>query len=100
VQPPLAPRAAASLEHRLAAAAQMASEASAVVAGTLNRPDTRTRRVLVREAQRLRVAPSVCRDRALRDNRADRHRDNREYVPVPVRVHADHVIHLVCKHPL
>jgi len=36
----------------------------------------------------------------LRHDLARRRRDDREHVLVAVRVNADHVTHLICKHPL
>src|SRR5439155_26939236 len=100
VQPRLASWAAASLEHRFAATAQKASEASAIMAGPLNRPDARAARVLVREAKRLRVAACVRSDRPPSDDRTRRRDNNREHVLIPMRVHTDHVIQLICKHSL
>jgi hypothetical protein len=99
-QPPLATRSAARLQHRFAAAAQIASEAGAVMACSLNRPDTPAARVLVGEAQRLRVAVPAGRDRLLRDNSTRRCGNDREHVLIAVCVDADDVVHLVCKHLL
>jgi hypothetical protein len=100
LQPPLASWAAASLEHPLAAAAQIASEGSAVMAGSLNCADAPAARVGVREPQRLRVAARVRSDRTPSDNRARRRDNDREHVLIPMRVDADHVIQLICKHPV
>ncbi len=100
LQPPLASWAAASLEHRFAAAAQIASEGGAVMAGALNRPDPSAARVGIRETQRLRVAASVRSDRPPSDNRTRRCDNDREHVLIPMRVDADHVIQLICKHSL
>src|SRR6266571_6487238 len=100
VQPPLASWAAASLEHRFAAAAQKASEASAIMARALNRPDARAVCALVREAKRLRVAACVRSNRPPSDDRTRRRDNNREHVFIPMRVDADHVIQLICKHSL
>jgi hypothetical protein len=91
----LLPRDSRDLEHRLGLLAQITGKVGAVMASPLDRPETSTGRAPPREPKRLHIAASVCRDRALRDNRADRHRDNRKYVLVPVRVDADHVIHLI-----
>jgi len=99
-QPTLATRAAASLEHRFAAAAQITSEAGTVMPGTLNRPDALAARVLVRDAKRLRVDTCVRGDRPPSDDRTRRRDNTRELVLIPMRVHTDHVIHLVCKHPV
>jgi hypothetical protein len=69
------------------------------MACSLNRPDTPAARVRVGEPQRLRVAACAGRDRLLRDNRTRRRDDDRENALIAVRVDADHVIHLICKHP-
>ena len=100
LQPPLASRAAASLEHRLAAAAQIASERGTVVADALNCPDAPAARIGVREAQRLGVAACIRSDRPPSDNRTRRRNNDREHVLIPMRVDANHVIQLICKHPL
>jgi len=70
------------------------------VACSLDRPDPSAARVLVGEAQSLRVTAPVRRDRALRDNRTRRRNHNREHMLIAVRVDTNHVIHLICKHPL
>jgi len=76
-QAPLAPGRAARLEHCLAALAQIAGKAGAVVPGTFNRPDTGTACVLLRESKRLSVTATVRRDRSLLDKRADRRNHDR-----------------------
>jgi hypothetical protein len=86
--------------HRLAAAAQVASEAGAVVACPFDRPDARSRRVIAGEAHRFYVTASVRSNRSLRDHGPARRYDNREHVLITVCVNPDHVIHLVCKHPV
>src|SRR6266536_2502751 len=100
LQPPLASWAAASLEHRLAVAAQITSEGGAIMAGALNCPDTPAARVGVRETQRLCVAASVRSYRPPSDNRTRRRDNDREHVLIPMRVDANHVVQLICKHPL
>jgi hypothetical protein len=70
------------------------------MAGALNRPDARAARVLVREAKCLRVAACVRSDRPPSDDRTRRRDNDREHVLIPMRVHADHVIQLICKHPV
>jgi hypothetical protein len=49
LQPPLATRAPAGLEHQLAAAAQIADKTGAVMARSLDRPDTPAGRVLLND---------------------------------------------------
>jgi hypothetical protein len=71
-QPPLVAGAATALEHRLTAVAQVTREAGAVMTDALNRPDTRTRRVSISEAQRLRATARARPYRPLRDQPAAR----------------------------
>src|SRR5207245_11469555 len=98
-QPPLVPRASARLDHDLALTAQITSEAGAVMPGTLDRPNACTRRVFLGDPERLRIAAVARTDRTLRNNRTRRRGDNCERVLIAVCVDADHVIHLICKHP-
>ena len=70
------------------------------MAGPLNRPDASAARVAVRETQRLRVATCVRSDRPPSHNRTHRRDNDREHVLIPMRVDTDHVIQLICKHPL
>jgi hypothetical protein len=97
-QPPLVARTATALEHQLTAVAQVASKAGTVVTSTFNCPDTRARRVLVGEANRLRVAAGARPHRPLRDQPAARRANDRDRVPIAMRVDSDHVVQLVCKH--
>jgi hypothetical protein len=98
-QPPLAPRVSAGLEHDLALTAQITSEAGAVMPSTFDRPDACTRRVILGDPKRLPVAAAVRRDRTLRHNRTRRRGNNRKRLLIAVSVDADHLIHLICKHP-
>jgi len=70
------------------------------VTSAFNRPNTATAGVLPRESKRLPVTVAVRRHRPLRDKRADRRGHHRQHVLVSVRVDADHVIQLVCNHPV
>jgi hypothetical protein len=99
-QPPLAPWSAARLEHRLAVAAQIASETGAVMTRSLNRPDTPATRARLGEAKRLPVAAAVGSKRAPRDHRTRRSSNDCQHVLIAVCVHTNDVIHLICKHPL
>jgi hypothetical protein len=99
-QPALASRSTAHLEHRLAPLTQVTGKAGAVVTGALERPDTGRPGVPLREAKRLRVAATIARDRPLRNHRPGRRLDEGERVLVPVHVDADHVVQLVCNHPI
>ncbi len=69
------------------------------MAGALNRPGASALGVLVREPQRLGVTAVTRSDGPLRDNSTRRRRDHRQHVLIPVRVNADHVVQLICKHP-
>jgi hypothetical protein len=68
------------------------------VAGTFNRPDPSRGGVLGGEPDRLRVPTSCRTHRPLRDNRARGYRHNREHMLIPMGIHTDHVIHLICNH--
>jgi hypothetical protein len=99
LQAALAPSAAADLESCLTAGSEKARQASAVVSGALDRPDTRTRGAAARKAQRRLVTAALRADRMLRQDDTSSGGDDREHVLVSVRVDADDVIQLVCKHP-
>jgi hypothetical protein len=55
--------------------------------------------VLFTELERLPVAIAVRRQVRLEHDRAGSNVDDRERVRVPVRVDADDVVQLICKHP-
>jgi hypothetical protein len=99
LQPPLVTRAAADLEHRLAAAAQVAGKPGTVVASAFDRPDASTG-LLLCETPRRRIPESARTHRSLRNNDTGCRDHNSERVLVSVRVDTDHVVHLICKHPL
>ena len=82
-----------------AAAAEMTGKPGTVMARTLDRPHTSSRRVLSSEPERLHVPARRGRYRPLRDHRARRGNDHREHVLVPVRIDTNDVIHLICQHP-
>jgi hypothetical protein len=69
------------------------------VAGALDRPDTNTARVPLRETERVGVATCARSHNLLRQHSPRRSNNERECVLIAMRVHTDHVIHLVCKHP-
>ena len=95
---PLPPR-APDLEHPLAAPRQETSEPGTVRARALDRPGAPTGRLTLGQAQRLRV-PALARCDLHLEQRGTRRRlHDRERVRVAVRVDADHVVQLVCKHP-
>jgi hypothetical protein len=98
-KPTLATHAPSRFDHRLARGRQIASEAGAVVAGTLDRPNTHAMRIPLADADRLAIPLHLCRDRVLRDERTCCRDYDREHMFVAVRVDTDHVVHLLCKHP-
>ena len=100
LQPPLVSRTTPSLDDCFTAAAQITGKPGTVMAGTLDRPDPHGGRVLRREPHRLCVAASTRPHRSLRDNRAGRRGHDRQHVLVAMGIDTDHVIHLICKHPL
>ena len=61
--------------------------------------DGKSRRVLVDELQRPRVAAAVRVDRRLEDDGAADDLHDRERVRVAVRVDPDDVVQLICEHP-
>jgi hypothetical protein len=56
--------------------------------------------VLVRERECRRVTGAVSGDARLDERLAAAHLDDRERMAVAVRVDADHVVQLICKHPI
>src|SRR6266545_4499507 len=98
LQPPLVAWAAASLEHRLAAAAQMTSKPGTVMACTLDGPHASAICSGLSEAQRLRVPACARTHRSSRDNDTGTGNDNREHVLIAMRINSDQVVHFICKH--
>jgi hypothetical protein len=99
-QPALVTRPATALDYRLILAAEMTSEAGAVMTRALNGPDASPRRVLTGKAKRLRITAHARGHPPLRNDPTTRCRNNRKRVLVAVPVDPDHVVPLVCKHPL
>jgi len=56
--------------------------------------------VLLDECERVRVAAAVGGDCRLENDCAGHDLDDRERVRVAVRADADHLVQLICKHPL
>jgi len=69
------------------------------MAGALDSPDTRTARMPIREAKRCGVTASPRRHHRLRNHRPRAGGNDRQCVPIAVRVDTDHIVQLVCKHP-
>ena len=90
----------ANLDHLFAAAGQVAGEAGAERAGTFDREHTPTSSVLVGELQGVCVTVVVCGQARLEHHPASADLDDREHVLITMRVDTDHVIHLICKHPV
>ena len=97
--PPLAAAGAFDLPHLFVPALQVTDKPGPVVAAALDRPQSISGRVPIREADGVRVAACACGHHCLRDHRAAVRVDDRECVPVAVGIDADHVAHLLCKHP-
>jgi len=89
----------ADLEDLLLVLGEEAAQAGAERAGALDREPPPPRRVLVGEPQCFCIAATVSRDAGFEDDDAGSHLDDRDGVPVAVRVDADHVVELICKHP-
>jgi class 3 adenylate cyclase len=87
------------LEHPLALGGQEAGQAGAERAAPLDRERPAPRRLLPRELQGARVAAAARGHARLEDDPAGSSLDDRERVPVAVRVDPDHVVQLICKHP-
>jgi hypothetical protein len=99
-QPPLVTRAASDLEHRLAASTQMASKPGTVMTGTFDGPHASAAAVLLDKPQRLRVTATASSHRLLRHHCTTRTHNDREHVLIAMRIDTNHVIHLICKHPV
>ena len=99
-QSTLAPSSRADLVYRLGAAAQVASQAGAVVADPFDRPDARTRRMIAGETHRICITAGIRSNRSLRDHASAQGHNNCEHVLIAVSANPDHVIHLICKHPV
>lgn len=69
------------------------------MAGAFDRPDASAARVASRKSERLRVAATVRSNRPLRHNRPGGRGQHRQHMLVQVRVDADDVVQLICKHP-
>ena len=77
-----------------------ARQAGTERAGALDRERTPTRRMLVDELQRLRVAVAARDDRHLEHDRAADDLHDRERMRVTVWIDTDDVVQLICKHPV
>jgi len=88
------------LEHHLAATVEIAAKSGAVMPNALDRPHTAAAGVLLDKPQRLPITARARTHRPLRHNSTTRRDNDREHMLVAVRVDADHIIHLICKHPV
>jgi hypothetical protein len=87
------------LEHALLLTDEEASETGTERASALDREHTPAGRVLIGKTKHARVTLSICNRCRLEHHTAAAHVDDRERVLVAVRVDADHVVQLICKHP-
>ena len=93
------PSQAADLEHPLLTADEEASETGAERTSALDREGTPAGRVLIGKPKHACVTLAICDRGRLEHHTTTSHVDDRERVRVAVRVNADHVVQLVCKHP-
>jgi hypothetical protein len=89
----------ADLEHLLAPPGQEAGEAGTEGATALDREGTPTGSVLRCELEGTPVAARARCDRRLEHNTARSYLDDRDRVHITMRIDADHVVQLICKHP-
>jgi hypothetical protein len=86
------------LEDGLATSREEAGQAGAEGAAALDREGTPTRRVLVGQLERTSITGRARGDRRLDHGSARADLDDRERVHVSVRINANDVINLTCKH--
>jgi len=89
----------ADLEHPLLSADEESSETRAERASALDREGTPAGSVLIGKTKHAFVTLAICDRGRLEHHTAASHVDHRERVRVAVRVNADHVVQLICKHP-
>ncbi len=89
----------ADLEHPLTTTCEEAGEPGTEGAGALDRERTPTRRMLLGEPERVRVAAAARRDSRLEHHGAAKDVHDRKRVCITVRVDANDVVQLICKHP-
>jgi hypothetical protein len=87
------------LKHSLPVGGEEAGEARTKRASALNCERASTRRALIDKLQGLRVPGAVRGDVGLDQDRSADDMEHRERVPVAMRIDADHVVQLICKHP-
>ena len=76
-----------------------ASETGAERTWAFDREHTPARRVLIGKTKHARVTLTICDRCRFEHDNAAAHVDDRERVRVAVRINADHVVQLICKHP-
>ena len=89
----------ADLEHLLTTATQEARQTGTERTGPLDRERASTCGALIDELQRLCVPLAVRTDGRLEDHSAADDLNDRDRVPVALRVDTNHVVQLICKHP-
>src|SRR5207237_179506 len=95
----LEPRGTAGLEHVLATLGEVTRKPGAVAASALDRQGASAAGCLLGEPQRRRAAACVRPQRPPRQHSSCCCGDDRQDMLVPVRVDADDVVQLICKHP-
>jgi hypothetical protein len=88
----------ADLEHLLLLTDEEASETSAERTSALDREHTPAGSVLIGKTKQACVTLTICDRGRLEHHTAASHVDDCERVRVAVRINADHVVQLICKH--
>src|ERR687897_3959667 len=78
----------------------MAGKPGAVVTDAFDRPNAAAVAVPLDKPQRLHITARACTHRPLRHNSTARRDNDRDHMLVSVRVDANDMIHLICKHPV
>jgi len=89
----------ADLEHLLASTREEARQAGSERTSALDCERTRAKRVLIGKTKHAGVSLTICGHGGFEHHSTGAHVDHRERVRVAVRINADHVVQLICKHP-
>jgi hypothetical protein len=93
------PSQAADLEHPPLTADEESSKTGAERTSALDREGTPAGSVPIGKTKHAFVTLAICDRGRLEHHTAASHIDDRERVRVAVRVNADHLVQLICKHP-
>src|SRR6266511_297295 len=89
----------ADLEHPLLMTDEKASKTGADRGVALDREHTPAGSVLIGKTKHARVTVTIGNCGRLEHHTASAHVDDRERVRIAMRINADHVVQLICKHP-